>query len=455
MVPGNPYQVKVPDSPFVSMRNTARSSVGRHPAPAHRFSPILEISLVITFVSLLIVAIFSLFMLKRERDLLYLEKINAGKIVLGQFVASAIIPLLGDDLVTLNTMVKKMNQGDGLLYAVILDNQKNIRAHTDPAQIGLPFKEFEHAQEIRRDHEIIEVTHTLSPAVHILDLSKAITYTGKPIGRVHLGLSLDLINRDIEKQTRSLLRGVYLLVPMAIALAIVAGVFLGFRVNRPDRRETIGSRFLRKELLLMETGDGLPLNSTPSKVARNQVTVLFAGIKGFKAYANTRAPEQVFKDLNECLGIASECITECGGYIDRFVGDAVIGVFGNAPLQTDHTARAVRSAVAIQKALEKRIHEGNELLGMVGIGISTGVVLSSRTGAHDNRETVFIGESFKAAYLLNVMAGPGEIVLSKEVYQLIEEFVRVEPLPPREIMQRTEPWQSFRLHHVLKGKSDV
>jgi adenylate cyclase len=197
------------------------------------------------------------------------------------------------------------------------------------------------------------------------------------------------------------------------------------------------------------------VNSQPSKITRNQVTVLFAGPKGFKAHADTRDTEEVLRDLNEYFTIATSSIVDYGGYIDKFVGDAVIGVFESALLRTDHTERAVRAAVAMQNALRHASKNGNQLLRMVGIGISAGVVLSGHIGSHAKQEYTFIGESFKVAYSLNVMAGPGDIVMSRDVYQLIEHMVSVEPLPPRETMDRTEPWENFRLQNIVETKNDA
>jgi adenylate cyclase len=188
------------------------------------------------------------------------------------------------------------------------------------------------------------------------------------------------------------------------------------------------------------------------KIVRDHVTVLFAGIKGFRRYAERKELKEVLRDLNGYLAVVTETIVDHGGYIDKFVGDAVIGVFGHNPLQPDHTLRATRSAVAIQRALKNASTDGNQLLSKVGIGISSGVVLSGHIGSDEKKELSYIGESFKAAYTLNVMAGPGEIVISKEVYQSLAGLVSAEPLPPREMIQRTGPWESFRLHGIGEGK---
>jgi len=277
-----------------------------------------------------------------------------------------------------------------------------------------------------------------------------------------LGLSIDSVNKAIKKESLPLLREIVFLTLLMLVLAIGTAFFINLRLNRA---------FLKPISAEQEGGEGQPLHEKslmrrifapmikskkveegPPTIARNQVTVLFAGIKGFKAYANVKDPEEVLKDLNEYLSIAAKCISEYGGYLDKVVGDAVIGVFANLPLQTDHSERAVRSAMAMQKAFQKASQNGNSLLSLVGIGISSGVVLSGPIGTRAKKGIAFIGESFKVAYLLNVMAGPGEIVLSKDVYQLIEPFVSAEPLPPREMMHRTESWENFRLQNIVDRK---
>jgi class 3 adenylate cyclase len=94
----------------------------------------------------------------------------------------------------------------------------------------------------------------------------------------------------------------------------------------------------------------------------------------------------------------------------------------------------------------------NPLLSKVGIGISSAVVLSGHIGPDVKRTLTLIGESFKVAYSVNVMAGPGEIIMSKDVYQSVEQNVSVEPLAPREMAQRTEPWENFRLIKLIEKK---
>jgi class 3 adenylate cyclase len=195
--------------------------------------------------------------------------------------------------------------------------------------------------------------------------------------------------------------------------------------------------------------DSAALLTCSEETKRNQVSVLFVGIKGFKTYAENREPEALMEDLNEYLSIATSSVEEFGGFVDKLVGDGVISVFANSAVAADHAERAVGAALAMQRTFKEKGTTGNQLLLRAGIGISSGVVLSGCVGSGETKEIAYLGESFRTAYSLTVMAGPGEIILSKEAYRLLENTISVEPLPPREVLQRTQSWENFRLLEKL------
>ncbi|MEJ2025497.1 MAG: adenylate/guanylate cyclase domain-containing protein, partial [Deltaproteobacteria bacterium] len=168
-----------------------------------------------------------------------------------------------------------------------------------------------------------------------------------------------------------------------------------------------------------------------------------------REYAENRTPEDIIIDLNEYFSIATRVAAAYDGQVDKFIGDAVSCVFQSTPLKPDHTKRAVEAALALQATLIEQNDKGNNILNKVGIGISTGVALSGPVDALPSKLHTFIGESFKTAYSLNVLAGPGEIIISKDVFQAIEHLILVEPIPPRELMEKTEAWENFRLKGLL------
>ena len=390
----------------------------------------IKFSAITLFLILMVSVVLTLFFINRQKEIFYREKVNGGKVMLGHLTHKAALPLLEEDTLALHTLIKEAKEVDGFLYAMILDNKKIIKAHVDPTKLGLPLKEFENIEATTQDETITYLTYSFPSGARVLNLSRPITFMNKHVGSVNLGLSIDFIQKEIKKETLSFIKNITWVVLILLMMGIGTAFLLSRWLKRPEAPD---------KPLSVETG-------------RSQVAVLYAGVKGFKAYAETRDPEQVLQDLNEYVSITTKSILDYGGYVAKIVGDSVIGVFRSSPLQVDQTVRAVESAVAMLKALENQRGSRNQILSMVGIGISSGVVLSGYIGSHTEKKYNDIGESFKAADSLHGVASPGEIVISKDVYQSIENLFSVEPLPPREMTQKTEAWESFRLRHIVGGE---
>ena len=452
----------------------------------------LKFSAVLVFFIVLTLAVSGFFALKRARHALYLAKLKSVETVLIHFVNTIRIPLLGDDTLSLANLNNEMTKGENFLYVTILDSKGIIKAHSDPARNGTAFRQSGGLTGDGEEGQVNISTLVLGEGGKVLDLSMPVTFKEKTLGSVHLGLSQASIQDEVERESRPTLY-VFLFSGLGVVfLGIGVALLMSRRLTRPiarlqsamqgigkgrlgygiqaipnDEMGDLTMAFNQMCLRLHEdvaeaegvtqrmspdrfaVSDRAGPGPVPSSINRRQVSILFAGVKGFRDYADTKAPEEVLRDLNEYFALAAECILADGGYVDKYIGDAIIGVFGSAPPQADHTERAVRSAVAMQKALRDKSDNGNELFRRVSIGISSGVVLSGNIGPSSKREYTFLGESFKVAYVLNVLAEQGEIVISREVYELIENLVSVEPLPPREKMARTEPWENFRLRHIL------
>lgn len=399
------------------------------PSP-YSLSLFIKYSAIIVFLILVILIPLTLFSMKNQKDVLYQEKLSSGEILLGQLANRAGLPLLENDLLNLHGLIKEMKGTKGIKYVAIVDNKKVIRAHTDSAKIGIQLTEI--------------ASGTASTGEQVLNLSKPITFMNQNAGWVVLGLSLDFINDQIKKENFALIRNSSLFGFVALLMG-VGIAFLFTRWANPAVPSLPGSEF---------PGKPDRFRTKDPSVTRTQATILSAGIKEFRAYAETRNPETLLIDLNEFFSIATDGILEHGGYVDKTSGDAIIGVFRNSPFQRNHTIRAIRCAISLRKTLEQSSSKGNPILAKAGFGISSGVVLSGPLLSQEGREATFIGESFKEASSLNVMAGPGEIIVSKDVYQSIEKFVSAEPLPPRETTQRTESWESFRLLHIAERKDE-
>ncbi|MBA2725971.1 MAG: AAA family ATPase, partial [Actinobacteria bacterium] len=138
-------------------------------------------------------------------------------------------------------------------------------------------------------------------------------------------------------------------------------------------------------------------------------------------------------------------IAHHGGTVEKFVGDAVLAVFGIPLVHEDDALRAVRAAVEMRAALEDLNKEFERDKGVtldVRTGINTGEVVA---GDLSLGQEFVIGDAVNVAARLEQSAPPGEILLGPQTYRLVKNAVEVETLKPLELKGKSEPFPAFRL----------
>lgn len=159
---------------------------------------------------------------------------------------------------------------------------------------------------------------------------------------------------------------------------------------------------------------------------KRNITILFADIRGFTSYSEQRSPEELVAVLNRYLAAAAEAVLDQGGTIDKFMGDAVMAWF-NAPVpQTDHTLRAVRTALSIREAIEKLHAEfPPEAHLSFGVGIHFGEVVLGLIGTEKRLEYTAIGDSVNTTKRIQENSNRNQILISEEAYQRVKKNVYV------------------------------
>lgn len=131
-----------------------------------------------------------------------------------------------------------------------------------------------------------------------------------------------------------------------------------------------------------------------------EVSVLFSDIRGFTAMSEKMQPEEVLGVLNEYLTAMTDIVFENGGTLDKFIGDAVMAVFGSPLYDKDHAIRAVRTGWQMQKKLdelnEKWAQEGKKTL-KIGVGVNSGKVVAGNMGSMRRMEYTVIGDTVNLA----------------------------------------------------------
>jgi class 3 adenylate cyclase len=171
---------------------------------------------------------------------------------------------------------------------------------------------------------------------------------------------------------------------------------------------------------------------------RKMVTALFCDVAGSTALGEELDPEALHEVMNRYSRELRAVIERHGGTVEKFIGDAVMAVFGIPQVHEDDALRAVRAAVEIRQRLPEVAREvGVELVFRTGV--NTGVVLSA------GGEHLAIGDAVNVAARLEQAAAPGEILIGLETLRLVRDAVEVEPLEPLALKGKSEPVPAFQL----------
>ena len=164
---------------------------------------------------------------------------------------------------------------------------------------------------------------------------------------------------------------------------------------------------------------GSRLNVAPAE-ERKLVTVLFADVVDFTALSEQRDPETVRQAMNLYFAALSQEVERLEGIVEKYVGDAVLAVFGAPYAHEDDPERAIRAALAMQSVLERLQPELSRLMGQgfqIRVGIHTGEVVAGEVHARGQRDYIVTGDSVNLAARLQTVAPPGGILVSESTYQ--------------------------------------
>src|SRR5687767_6531182 len=172
---------------------------------------------------------------------------------------------------------------------------------------------------------------------------------------------------------------------------------------------------------------GASLTAAAPTEQRKTVTVLFSDVTGSTALGERLDPESLRHVLARYFDLASHVVERHGGVVEKFIGDAVMAVFGVPQVHEDDALRAVRAADELRQALDPlnaKLERDYGTTLSVRIGINTGEVV---TGTEERLAT---GDAVNVAARLEQAAQPGEILLGANTLGLVRDAVSVDTLPP-------------------------
>ncbi|MBW7957505.1 MAG: HAMP domain-containing protein [Deltaproteobacteria bacterium] len=418
-------------------------------------------------------------------DIVLEESLEKGLAVAAGVAATSADPLLTQDDLTLFTNVKDVTRNKGILYGMIIDGGGRVMAHSDIALRGKEHLDPPGATVFREGQGYSVRTYDGEDGL-VYDISVPIKSLrlADSIGYVRIGMSRGFIDSALERVKKHVKYLTYL----GLFFGGVGAVLLTTVVVRPvkdlvksakaigsgdldyrievKRRDEVGvlmnafnemagelkqkqfikesfGRYVAPEVLDMILSN----RETWFKGRKTEVTVLFADIRGFTSFSEKTDPETLINILNDYFTLMTGVIHRNRGYVDKFIGDAIMVVFGSPVHYDGHAFQAARCACEMQEKLKgfnRERLQGNHI--EIGIGINSGEVVAGNLGSIQKMEYAVIGDNVNISSRLCSAAKRGEIIISKSTYENIKanefKYLRLDPIS---VKGKSEPLEIFSL----------
>ncbi len=212
--------------------------------------------------------------------------------------------------------------------------------------------------------------------------------------------------------------------------------------EREKLKETFG-KFVNKEIAEQVLRGEIRLGGE-----RKTATIFFSDIRSFTAISESLEPEEVVEFLNQYMTRMVQCVNDTMGVVDKFIGDAIMAVWG-APMSHGNDAEnAVNGALMMRRELmEFNRGRGGERMPVItiGCGINTGPVLAGQIGSEERMEYTVIGDTVNLASRIEALNKPfgTDILISQDTHDIVKGMFLLEPMKKIKVKGKKEPQQIY------------
>lgn len=426
-------------------------------------------------------------MVAHQRSSLEAQMHSLAGTITDEFASDVKIPLMQKDGLTMNLIAQNIIRYPGIADAYILNDNFLIEGHKDIAEVGT---------EYSGDKAFITKAKENPPWIKkepggVVTFAAPVVFKGTTVGYAVISFSDEFISERVHLAVKSLaiiavIAVVFIsLISIPLASGLLRPVFRLFKGTQeialgnfdyriPEKSvDEIGdlvnsfnrmaSELKKKEILKgafsryvsRHVADEILMEPERIRLGgdKRKITIFFADIRGFTALSRAMKPEETVELLNRYFTLITEIIFSFEGTIDKFIGDAVMSVFGS-PIRSDrHLEHGVKAAVAIKKAVEavNELRQGKGLIPLqLGIGLDCGEVIVGNMGSQMRMEFTAVGDAVNLASRLTDLAMGGDIIVSEHTYNSIADNVLVERMPGVIIRGIDQPLTLYKIID-LKG----
>jgi adenylate cyclase len=210
-----------------------------------------------------------------------------------------------------------------------------------------------------------------------------------------------------------------------------------------EKIKTAFGKFVNKEIAERVLRDEIQLGGES-----RQAAIFFSDIRSFTAISEKLTPREVVEFLNAYLTRMVDCVNQTHGVVDKFIGDAIMAVWGAPYSRGNDTENAINCALMMRKALaalnEGRGGERAPVIE-IGSGINTGEIIAGQIGSPERMEYTCIGDSVNLAARIESLTKPfqTDILISQHSYDLVKGIFKVEPMKKITVKGKMEPQQVY------------
>jgi class 3 adenylate cyclase len=190
---------------------------------------------------------------------------------------------------------------------------------------------------------------------------------------------------------------------------------------------------------------------------RKQATVLFSDLSGYTAMTERLDPEEVKEIMSQIFGEIASVVNKYDGTIEKFIGDAVVALFGVPKVHEDDPVRAIRAAREINKVVDFVSPQFESKVGKhlaMHTGINTGLLVTGE--ATLEKGTIGVtGDTVNLASRLSGLANPGEILVGQETYRQAEGYFDFESLEPVKVKGKAEAINVYKVLFPKEGATKI
>ena len=235
----------------------------------------------------------------------------------------------------------------------------------------------------------------------------------------------------------------------------------------PDTIDEMVSLSIPPVVVRGAEGSSADLEGVPARLSqvgedvladRRIATVLFADVTGFTALSESLEPDEIAELINQCFTGMTQAVLRRGGTVDKYMGDAIMAVFGAPVGHLDDPDRAVMAAVEMQDWLDdyserSRRSGGPEVI--VRVGVHTGEVLAGAIGAAGHASYTVIGDTVNVASRIEAAAEPGTVLISDSTFRRLRGSYDHEAQDPLVVKGQSKPLTVHRITRVNRKQKTV